>query len=180
MSEIDDQEQQLLDELGALFLRALAHKDAGRFDDAEDALREVIQREPRLGEPHLELARLLLDVDRVADAEPHAREALAHLENTGVWVDDIPEPIVLGLAHAVLAECLRRRADEEDVIFGDPAAFHALVAEAQRLFARAHELDPSQEYASYHAFFLGVGQEAEAENDADDAPLLQGLTPGEA
>lgn len=184
MSEIDEQENQALDELASTFLRALAHKDAGRVDEAEEALREILHKEPRLAEPHLELARLLLDTDRVHAAEPHAREALRWLEAGGLWTDEIPENVVQGIAHALLAEILRRRADEDDVIFGDPAQYHALVAESREHFAQANALDPSDEYSSYHAFFLGIpGKKEESETlDGDmDVPLIPGgPLPGEA
>lgn len=151
-----------LDEAGRLaaleprFLAALQKKDAGALDEAEDELRAVIRAEPRLAEPHLELARLLLDTDRVEEAEEHAREAIEHLAAGGAWVEEVPEHELTALAHAVLAEALRRRADEDDVIFGDPEVFRRLVAEARAHFAKAAELDPGDHYASYHAFFLGI------------------------
>ncbi|HMV68622.1 MAG TPA: hypothetical protein PKA64_17355, partial [Myxococcota bacterium] len=94
--------------------------------------------------------------------------------------------VVHGLAHALLAEILRRRADEEDVIFGDPANYHAIIAEAQDHFAKANALDPSDEYSSYHAFFLGIpgkGGTPEGEPpEADDLlpDLLGAVEPGEA
>lgn len=194
MPSFEDEESDLLDNLGQIFLRALARKDRGDVDEAEELLRDIIRKEPRLGEPHLELARLLLDTDRVSDAEDHAREAIQHLEGTGVWIDEPPENVILGLAHATLAESLRRRADEEDVIFGDPAQFHAIVNEARLHFQRANELDPSDEYASYHAFFMGIptpkvsdGAAADATDDEPDildgdeiGPPLFMPEPGEA
>jgi len=146
------------EDLGGLeqrFLRALAAKDKGDIDAAEDELRAILRAEPRLPEPRLELARILLDTDRVADAEPHAREAIDHLEAGGQWTDELPEKVVLGLAHAILAEVLRRIADEDDIIFGDPERFHALVAESKERFQKAAELDPDDSYSSYYAFFLG-------------------------
>lgn len=148
-------EQSHLDELGTRFMAALRAKDAGKLDAAEDELRAILRSEPRLPEPHMELGRILLDTDRLDEAESHAREALEHLEASGPWTDEIPENVVRGLAWALLAEVLRRVADEDDVIFGDPARFKALVDESQKAFAKAAELDPSDEYASYHAFFLG-------------------------
>lgn len=162
-------EETALAALGDRFVAALAEKDAGRVDAAEEALRALIREEPRLGEPHLELARLLLDTDRLTDAEDHAREAIAQLDASGVWVDGVPENVVKGLAHAVLAEVLRRHADEDDVIFGDPERFKALVDESRREFETAHALDPADEYASYYAFFLGLaghGGKNPAEDDA--------------
>ena len=61
---------------------------------------------------------------------------------------DWPSP---GLAEARSkgARCLRQYTR------GMIEAFRALVAEAKRHFGRAAELDPSEAYASYYAFFLG-------------------------
>ena len=154
--EAQDPEGEALEQLSLAFVAALRAKDAGRVDTAEEGLRGIIATEPRLAEPHMELGRLLLDTDRLTEAEDHAREALAELEQTGPWTDEIPVDVVRALAHALLAEILRRRADEDDVIFGDPGAFKALVEESRGHFAKAAELDPSDEYASYHAFFLGA------------------------
>ena len=138
------------------FLVALSRREAGDVDAAEEELRSILRVEPRLPEPHHELARILLDTDRLEDAEVHAREALRQIEAGGQRTDEIPEEVLQSLAHATLAEILRRRADDDDVIFGDEHTFRALVDEARRHFARAAELDPRDETASYHAFFLGM------------------------
>lgn len=169
MDELEQAEQAVLDDLGRRFLAALADKDAGRVDDAEDALRDILRREPRLAEPHLELARVLLDTDRVDEAEPHAREALQHLQTGGQWVDDIPEEVVLGLTHGTLAEILRRRAESDAVLFGDPQVFQDLLAESKRHFEEAARLDPSDDYASYHATFLGPRAPRPASSEPDPA-----------
>lgn len=147
--------QEALDKLGEVFLRALGRRDAGHIDEAEDLLREILRKEPRLPEPHMELARILLDTERVTEAEPHARDALAYLASGGQWTDEVPEDVLASLAHALLAEILRQRAEEDDVIFGDPAVFKALVAESKEHFSRAAELDPTDATSSYYAFFLG-------------------------
>lgn len=152
MSESQDN---AIEELGQRFMGALRAKNAGDIDAAEDELRAILRVEPRLPEPHMELGRVLLDTDRLQEAESHAREALEHLEAGGPWTDELPENVVRALAWALLAETLRRIADEDDVIFGDPDRFKALVDESQKAFAKASELDPSDEYSSYHAFFLG-------------------------
>lgn len=150
-------EAHALGALGDRFMAALRAKDGGDLDAAEDELRDILRTEPRLAEPRMELARVLLDTDRLTEAEEHAREALSALEAGGQWVDDIPEATVLALACALLAEILRRHADEDDVIFGDPEAFQAVVRESQELFQRAAKLDPQDAYASYYAFFMGPG-----------------------
>lgn len=155
MPEQDD-ENERLEALSQRFMRALSLKQEGDVDKAEDELRAVLREEPRLPEPHLELARVLLDTGRLTEAESHAREGLEHLANTGPWTEEIPDNVLEALANALLAEILRRRADEDDVIFGDPAVFHKMVEESKQAFARAAELDPSDEYSSYYAFFLGA------------------------
>lgn len=144
----------LLEELGKQFVTALQLKEAGRLDRAEDELRAILRVEPRLPEPRMELARLLLDADRLDDAEDQAREALDALEQGGAWTEEVPEHTVKSIAHATLAEILRRKADEDDVVFGDPDAFRALLAEARDHFAKAAELDPSDATASYYAFHM--------------------------
>lgn len=170
-------EEAALAALAPRFLAALQLKDAGRLDEAEDILREILRSEPRLPEPHLELARILLDTDRLDQAEAHAREGLAHLEAGGQWTEDLPAQVVTALAHALLAEVLRRRADEDDVVFGDPDTFRALLEESRAHFEKAAALDPDDSYSSYHAFFLGdpagagqvlPGDAGEPSDDADD------------
>ncbi|MEZ4236167.1 MAG: hypothetical protein R3F59_08390 [Myxococcota bacterium] len=155
MTDPEEHEARELERLSAAFLGALAARERGDLDRAEDELRAIIRAEPRLAEPRLELGRILLDTDRLADAEDQAREGLQILEAGGQWIDDLPDHVTLSIAHALLAEILRRKADEDDVIFGDPDTFRAMVAEAKAHFAKASELDPSEEYASYYAFFLG-------------------------
>ncbi|MFT6146105.1 MAG: tetratricopeptide (TPR) repeat protein [Myxococcota bacterium] len=150
-----DAEQAELDRLSGIFITALSAKEQGKFDAAEELLRDILRSEPRLAEPHMELARILLDTDRLKPAESEAREALDQLSATGPWLDEIPGATVHAIAHALLAEVLRRRADEDEVIFGDPEVFTGLLDEARKHFDLARKLDPSDEYASFHAVFLG-------------------------
>ena len=72
MTSFEDQEQSVLDDLADRFMAALNAKDHGNVDKAEELLLDILKIEPRLPEPHLELARLLLDTERTRDAEPHA------------------------------------------------------------------------------------------------------------
>jgi hypothetical protein len=59
-----------------------------------------------------------------------------------------------------------------------PAQFHAIVNEARQHFQRANELDPSDEYASYHAFFMGIPtpkvRDGAVEGDDDEPDILDG------
>ncbi len=184
MSDLDQQEQDVLDQLAHRYLDALRRVREGDVDGAEDALRDILCVEPRLPEPHLSLARLLLDTGRVGDAEPHAREALRHLEASGPWTDDLPEDTVLSVAAATLAEILRQQADEDDVIFGDPEGWRALVDESRALFARAAALDPTDTTSSYYAVFMGPKDGsvqllpgAGARDDAQEDPHEDGASP---
>lgn len=150
-----DAEEAELEALADQFMTALSSREAGQLDAAEESLAAILKAEPRLPEPRMELARILLDTDRLADAESHARLALEHLEAGGRWTDVLPPGVVEGMAHALLAEILRRRLEEDDVIFGDPDDFKALLAESKQLFETAHSLDPTDATSSYYAFFLG-------------------------
>lgn len=148
-------EEEQLEELSQRFLSAVGLHADGKLDAAEDELRSILKAEPRLAEPRVLLGRILLDTDRLGDAEEHTREALKTLEAGGQWTDDVPENVLLAMTYAQLAEILRRHADEDDVIFGDPDRFKAIIAESQQHFRKAAELDPSDETSSYYAFFMG-------------------------
>lgn len=155
MANLLDAEQAELDRLSGIFMTALNAREQGKLDAAEELLRDVIRSEPRLAEPHMELARILLDTDRLTPAEAQSREALEQLAATGPWIDGIAPATLHAIAHALLAEILRRRADEDEVIFGEPEVFAGLIEEARTHFELARKLDPSDEYASFHATFLG-------------------------
>lgn len=145
-----------LRELSEHFTAALGLKERGQVDRAEEILLGILRTEPRLPEPRMELARILLDTERLSEAEEHARLALTHLEAGGRWTDTLPEGVVEAIAHALLAETLRRRLEEDDIVFGDAQAYRAMLSEAQQLFAAAHRLDPTDETSSFYAYFLGA------------------------
>lgn len=143
-----------LQELEALFLAALEVRRRGNVDKAVELLSDVLKKEPRLAEPRLELGRIQLEMGRLDEAEAQTREALGVLKAGGQWVEDIPENVLLSLAHNQLAELLRRRAESDEVVFGDPEVFRALLKEAQSHFDEAGRLDPSNEHAGFFAFHM--------------------------
>ncbi len=147
-------EQELLDELGTQFMTAVHARNAGKIAEAEESLRAIIRAEPRLAEPHMELGRLLLDIGQLEEAEAHAREALDQLDRGGTWTEEIPEHVILGVGCALLGEVLRRQADSDEVVFGDPDRFRAILEESQSWFAKAASADPEDTYSSHQAFFL--------------------------
>ena len=168
-----DAEEAALQALGKRFLAALAAKDAGQIDQAEEELTAILKEEPRLPEPRMELGRILLDTERIEAAEEHARLALEHLESGGQWTEMLPENVVKSVAHALLAEILRRRLEQDAVIFGDPDTFKALLAESKSHFEQARTLDPTDETSSFYAFFLGPdGHRASGEAPAPTTTRL--------
>lgn len=158
----DNHEPELLEALGERFTLAMQRLAGGDVDGGEDLLREILRQEPRLAEPQLSLGRILLDTARLDVAEEHTRTALRLFEEQGPWTEEVPENVLLAIAHAQLAEILRQRADDDDVIFGDPDAYHALVKDSQEHFTKASTLDPSDSTSSYYAFFMGPPQAPEA------------------
>jgi tetratricopeptide (TPR) repeat protein len=169
-----DRPEDHLDGLGDRFMRAMELLQKGDQDRAAEILRGILAVEPRLAEPHLEIARILLDGGQLREARAEAEEGLRLLEAKGQWLEDLPEPVLLGLAHGLLAEILRQIADTDEVVFGDPQVFRGLTRLARRHFAKAAALDPENHHASYHAFFLGVGQQEEdaGEGTGEDDQLL--------
>ena len=154
--QVTQSEEENLKALESRFMAALEMREQGRVDESFDELQAIISIEPRLPEPRMELSRILLDTDRVESAVEHARLALEHLEASGPWINNFPANTILALAHAILAEGLRRRADEDDIIFGDPEQFKGIITESRAHFQRASELDDADAYSSYYAFFMGA------------------------
>ncbi len=151
-------EQERLEGLSVIFSAALEARRRGLTERARELLRLVLRREPRLAEPHLELAHIAMSGGRLDEAELEAREGLRLLETGGAWVDDLPEDVLRSHAHNLLAELLRQRADSDEVIFGDPERFRAILAESRRHFSRAATLDPDNDHAGHHDFYLGLDE----------------------
>jgi tetratricopeptide (TPR) repeat protein len=144
-----------LQDLGPRFIAAVALRTAGKVDAALDAFLEILKHEPRLAEPRMEIGRIFLEMGRLEDAEAEVREALRILEAGGQWIEDLPENIVLALAWALLGEILKEKASSDEVVFGPPAAFTALLEQSRFAFARAAELDPSDTASMVTALELG-------------------------
>ncbi len=140
--------------LGTRFMEACALVRAGRSEEALSAFAAILRAEPRLAEPRMERAHLLLSTGRLEEAEAEAREAVRLLDAGGAWLEDPPEAVLLGLAHALLGEVLLRQADADEVVHGPPARFEALHREAAACFQRAAVLDPDNAHARYHAAHL--------------------------
>lgn len=156
-----------LDTLGPRFFAAVQLRGEGRVDDALEAFAAVLRIEPRLAEPRLEIARIHLETGRLEDAEAEAREGLRILEAGGQWTDDLPENVVLAVAHALVGEILKEKAASDEVVFGDPERFVALLEESRRAFARAAELDPSDQTSWVNALELAEERRDREELDGE-------------
>ena len=159
-------EEAHLEGLADRFEEAMAARRSNDTDRAIDLLRGILRDEPRLAEPHLELAGLLLALEQPEEALEHAREAVRLVGTGGVWTEAVPAQVIESLAWDTLGECLKQTADLDSVVFGPEDRWRALMEEAKFAFARAAEIDPDNEHASWGAFGLGV----ELPRTADGAP----------
>ena len=163
MAEREDEGAPVLDEpeahlegLEQRFLEALERHRAHDVDGALELLKGVLRAEPRLPEPRLELTRIYLDTGRLDEAEEEAREAVRLLEAGGQWTLELPPAALLSLGWNLLGEILRSQADQDEVVFGDPAIWGRLMAESKAAFRRAAQLDPTNEHAAQWAGSLEI------------------------
>jgi tetratricopeptide (TPR) repeat protein len=161
-----------LADLGPSFVEALKLRGEGSVDAAMEKLRAILKAEPRLAEPRLEVARILLELGQLEDAEAESREALRILESGGQWTDDLPENVVLAVGYALLGEVLKERASSDEVVFGPEDVFRDLIESSRAAFARAHALDPSDTASFVYSAELGDGGGDGDEGD-DDLPAAR-------
>jgi tetratricopeptide (TPR) repeat protein len=150
-----------LEGLDKRLLDALQARRKGDVDAASELLRSILSVEPRLAEPRVELASMLLEAEQLEEAEAEAREATRLLDLGGQWTEDVDPDIMRSLAWNLLAETLRRQADQDAVVFGDPERWAALMTESGEAFKKAASLDPTNEHAGHWAFGMGRGASSE-------------------
>lgn len=150
-----------LEGLDQRMLDALQARRKGDVDAASELLRSILSVEPRLAEPRVELASMLLEAEQLEEAEAEAREAARLLDLGGQWAEDVNPDIMRSLAWNLLAEALRRQADQDTVVFGDPERWTTLMAESREAFQKAASLDPTNEHAAHWALGMGRGASTE-------------------
>jgi tetratricopeptide (TPR) repeat protein len=161
--ESEELDERHLKALETRFLQALEARGRGDVDGAAELLRGVLKVDPRLAEPRLELANILLETGQLVEAEDQVREALTTLQGGGRWTEDLDDSQLQSLAWGTLGEALRRRADTDDVVFGPAEAYVALVEEAERAFHKALDLDPDNEHAREWSRRFAPGRSSTAE-----------------
>jgi tetratricopeptide (TPR) repeat protein len=146
-----DEAESHLEGLGEQFLSGIQCLQKGDVDSAAEKFQRILHVEPRLAEPRIELARILLQTDQPKEAEAELREAIRILEAKGLWLDTLPEEQVKSIAFSLLGESLRCLAESDAVVFGDPEAWRSIVDEAHASFKKARDLDPKNSHADYWA-----------------------------
>lgn len=146
-----DGDEQHLEGLDQRFLGGLKSFEEGDVDGAAESFRRILKIEPRLAEPRIELGRILLETGQLQESEAEFREAIRILEGGGIWIDSLGVDQVKSVAFGLLAEALRRLAETDDVVFGDPEQWRAVVDESHAAFRKARELDPENAHADYWA-----------------------------
>ncbi len=137
--------------LGRRLAEAMKLRSEGAADKALLVYHEILQVDPRLAEPRLELAHMAAEQEQWEEAEEQARAALDALRRGGQWTADVTESQLLSFAMNLLAEIIYRSVQDGDLIFRDEARFKARWNEAAGLFAEALRTDPENEDARYWA-----------------------------
>ncbi len=137
--------------LGTKLARAFTLRGEGKHDEAADLLREILQADPRLPEPRLELAHIAASKGDWEEAEGQARAAVEILRAGGQWTAAMSPPQLLAFAINLLGEVLYRALEDSELIFRDEALFNTGWNEAAALFAEATKLDPANQDARHWA-----------------------------
>jgi tetratricopeptide (TPR) repeat protein len=162
----NDAEDHLKD-LDNQFMAGVEMLSKNDIDGGAECMRRILRVEPRLAEPRVELARVLLETAQLSEAEAEIREAIRILENGGQWIDHLPENEVQSVAYGLLAEVLRKRGESDEVVFGDATEWRAIVDESHAAFRKARDLDPKNAHADYWAGGFDVDDE-DRESPATD------------
>jgi tetratricopeptide (TPR) repeat protein len=133
--------------LGQRFAKALQLREQGEVEAARRELRAVLQAEPRLAEPRLELAHMAALEENWEEAEAQARDALKTLLGGGQWTLDLHPAELRSFALNFLGEIIVRPLEEGDLFLQDRDAFQGRWNEAASLFAEAVRQDGTNEDA---------------------------------
>lgn len=130
------------EKLEKIFLEAVEANNAGRADDALRLFKEILAEEPRMSEPRLEIASILLRRGDLEEAEAQAREGLDYVERGWRWLENLTDEQLLAHACNLLGEILKQRSVSDAVMRQGEAAMRQLWKEAGELFERGAEADP--------------------------------------
>ncbi len=137
-------ESEAIEPMQALFMAAMEHRQQGHTKKSEICLLEIVKKEPRLPEPHLELAHIYFSIEQLDDARSHIEQAVEYLENGGQWLD-VPEKELLSMAYLIQGSIYRSLADQDEVVFGEQPVYIEYINRAKNAFNKANLLDPSNQ-----------------------------------
>ena len=137
--------------LEKFWIDAVEARQQGDHEEARKLYKAILDTEPRLAEPRLELGHMEIEAGDIDEGIEHVRLAIAALEGGGQWIDGIEPATLLSFALNLLGEALFRQAEglaHKD----DQERFRELWNEAADVFARAVRLDPENVDAKRNAF----------------------------
>ena len=142
-------EKKLLKQLEFKFLEAIQSHQNNDLDKAEKINKAILDVEPRLVEPNLELAYISLRREQFEDAQAYAEEAVRLCELHGHWMDNFTDNELLSLSYSTLGEALRFQAQTDEIIFEQPEKFAELMEKAKEAYKKAASINPENEFARY-------------------------------
>ena len=143
------EEKKMLKHLEFKFLEAIQAHQNHDLDKAERVNKAILEIEPRLVEPNLELAYISLRREQFEDAQAYAEEAIRLCKLHGHWMDNFTDDELLSLSYSTLGESLRHQAQTDDIIFEQPEKFTTLMEQAKEAYQKAASINPSNEFAQY-------------------------------
>ena len=144
-----NEEEKVLKQLEFKFLEAIQAYQNDDLDKAERINKGILQVEPRLVEPNLELSTIALRREQFEEAQMYAEEGIRLCSLHGHWMDNFTDDELLSLAYCNLGESLRFQAQQDSIIFESPDKFAELMEQAKKAYQKAAEIDPNNEFARY-------------------------------
>jgi tetratricopeptide (TPR) repeat protein len=144
-----NEEEKLLKQLEYKFLEAIQACQNDDLDKAERINKAILEIEPRLVEPNIELATIAIRREQFEIAQVYAEEGVRLCGLHGHWMDNFTDHELLSLSYCTLGESLRFQAQNDKVIFEEPERFATLMKEARTAYKKAAEVDPDNEFAVY-------------------------------
>ena len=149
------------------FEQALEARENNDIDSCCELLLHIIKNEPRLPEPHMELANIYLIIEKFEDARVHIEEAITYLENGGQWTE-IDLNTLLSLAYATKSEIYHALADRDEIVLNsNETEFIRLIKISQSAKKKAQELNPNQHIDNYQGG--NPMYDIEEEEDSEDS-----------
>lgn len=152
--EFSDQENSYTNALIKKFEQAMDARERNDIDSCCELLLQVIKQEPRLPEPHLEIANIYLIIEKLEDARVHIEEAITYLENGGQWMD-MDLSTVLSLAYATKSEIYHALADQDEIVLNsNETEFIRLMKISKDAKKKSEECNPNQHVDNYESTTL--------------------------